>query len=205
MQARHRLGVSRPYMVPIILPRATGLLAELRAYFGLPQADMARLLGLLQVQVAQAETGSRLLPAHARMRLRALQAASQAPPTPLPPPDLQPLRDRLLQCQAQVLRLQLRLTHELPARATAARARLSAAGALPVALAAVEAEEPLPPRTREDQQVQLTLLLNGARNEWDERSGPVPMALLRARLAGLHAEAEVLADELVKIAAEHFY
>ncbi|MBO2009357.1 helix-turn-helix domain-containing protein [Hymenobacter negativus] len=191
-------------MISIVSPNNTGLLAEMRAYFGLSQADMARLLGLLQVQVAQAETGVRLLPAHAIPRLQAIRAASQAPPTSLPPPDLQPLRHRLLQCQAQALRGQLRLTYDLPARAAAARARLGAAQALPATLATVEAEEPpLPPRTREDQQVQLTRLLNGARAEWDERSGPVPTALLRARLAGLRAEADVLADELAKIAVEY--
>lgn len=182
------------------LPTTAGsLLAEIRAHFGLSQPEMAYLLGVQRTLVAQAESGVRLLVAHARLRLRALQAASQAPPTPLPPPEGEPLRLRLLQCQAQAARLQFRLTHELPARAAAARARLSAAGALPAALAAVEAEEPLPPRTREDQLVQLTRLLNGARTEWDERSGPVPTALLRAHLAGLRAEAEVLADELAKI------
>jgi DNA-binding XRE family transcriptional regulator len=190
-------------MISIVSPTHTGLLAEMRAYFGLPQADMARLLGVGQVQVAQAETGARLLPAHAVPRLRAVQAASQAAPAPLPPPDVQALRDRLLQCRAQALRLQLRLTHELPARGAAARARLGAATALPAALAAVEATEtPLPPRAREDQLGQLTLLLNHARAEWDERSGPVPTALLRARLGGWLAEAEILADELAKMTAE---
>ncbi|WP_210517851.1 hypothetical protein [Hymenobacter terricola] len=189
-------------MVPIITPTGTGLLAELRAYFGLSQADMARLLGVVQARVAQVETAGRLLPASAWPRLRALQAASLAPATPLPPPDVAALRHRLAQCRAQAQRLQLRLTYELPARAAAARARLAAAGALPTALAAAEAEEPLPPRAREDQLGQLTLLLNGARAEWDERSGPVPTALLRARLAGLLAEAEMLAGELAKTADE---
>ena len=177
-------------------PTAGSLLAEVRTYFGLSQTELAYLLGVQRAQIAQAETGARPLPAHARPRLRALQAASQSPAAALPTPDPQPLRLRLLQCQAQAARLQIQLTHELPARAAAARARLGAAEALPAALAAVEAEAPLPPRTREDQLGQLTQLLNGARNEWEERSGPVPTALLRARLAGLRAEAQALTAEL---------
>ncbi|MBF9224279.1 helix-turn-helix domain-containing protein, partial [Hymenobacter ruricola] len=88
-------------MIPLISPTGTGLLAELRAWFGLTQANMARLLGVGQVPVAQAETGARLLPAAAWPRLRALQAASRAPATALPPPDLGPLRARLAQCRAQ--------------------------------------------------------------------------------------------------------
>ena len=187
-------------MIPLVSPSATGLLAEMRAYFGLTQADLAYLLGVGQVPVSQAETGARLLPAHAWVRLRALQAASRAaPPAPLPAPDLQPLHDRRAQCEAQALRLHLRLTHELPPRAAAARARLAAAAALPAALAAAHAEEPLPPRARDDQLVQLTWLLNGARAEWDDRSGPVPAARLRARLAGLRAEAAALAHELAAL------
>jgi len=182
------------------LPTAAGsLLADIRLHFGLSQSEMAYLLGLQRTRVAQVETGSRLLPTHAILRLRALQTASRAPAIPLPAPDLTPLHNRLLQCQAQALRMQLRLTYELPPRATAASARLGAAEALPDALAAAEAEEPLPPRTREDQLGQLTMLLNGARNEWDERSGPVPAALLRARLASLRAEAEALTAELAQL------
>ena len=43
-------------MIPRVSPTGTGLLAELRAYFSLVQADMARLLGVGQVPVVQAET-----------------------------------------------------------------------------------------------------------------------------------------------------
>ncbi|MBF9222002.1 hypothetical protein, partial [Hymenobacter ruricola] len=90
-------------------------------------------------------------------------------------------------------------------RAAAARARLGAAQALPAALAAADTEAPLPPRAREDQRGQLTLLLHHARAEWDERSGPVPLALLRARLAGLLVEIEALTVELAKITDERVY
>ena len=179
-----------------------GLLPEMRATFGLAQAEAGRLLGATQHQVSQAETGRLLLPAHAWPRLRALQAAARAAPAPLPAPDLAPLRARLAQCEAQARRMELRLDHELPPRAAAARARLGAAQTLPAALAAAEAEAPLPPRAREDQLAQLTQLLHGARAEWDADSGPVPTALLRARLAARRAEAQVLADELAKISDE---
>lgn len=167
----------------------------MRAHFGLSQPEMAYLLGGRRARMAQVETGIRPLPTIALPRLRALEAASQAPPAPLPAPDLAPLRTRLAQLQAQALRLQLRLTYELPPRAAAAHARLAAADSLPAA----EAEAPLPPRAREDQLAQLVLLRNHARAEWDERSGPVPTAALRARLAGLHAEADALAEELAQL------
>jgi transcriptional regulator with XRE-family HTH domain len=182
------------------LPSATGsLLADMRQYFGLSQSEMAYLLGLKRSHVSQIEAGSRTLPVQAIPHLRALQVASQAPPAPLPLPDVQPLHYRLLQCRAQADRMQLRLTYELPPRAAAASARLKAVDALPEALATANAEEPLPPRTREDQLGQLILMRNHARDEWDERSGPMPAALLRARLAGLKAEAEALALEMAEL------
>jgi hypothetical protein len=104
---------------------------------------------------------------------------------------------------AQAERLAVRLTYELPARAAVARARLGAATALPAALAAVEADEPLPPRAREDQLGELTQLLNKARTEWEEGSGPIPMALLRARHAALLAEAATLEAELTALEIEN--
>ena len=69
---------------------------------------------------------------------------------------------------------------------------------MPAALAAADAEEPLSPRQRQDQLATLTIVLNAARNEWEDRSGPAPAALLRARLAGLRAEAQALAEELAQ-------
>ena len=189
-------------MIRRLTAAAGSLLAEVRMYFGLSQAELAALLGLRRPQVAQAEAGTRTLSSAGWPRLRALQAAQLAPAAALPIPDLSPLHQRRAQCQAQAQQMQLRLTYELPARAAAARARLGAVAALPAALASAEATDPLPPRTREDQFAQLTLLLNGARAEWDERSGPAPAALLRARHAGLLAEAEALAVALAALEAE---
>lgn len=51
-------------------------------------------------------------------------------------------------------------------------------------------------RQLRDQQWQVEQLLREARHELAERSGPTPTALLRARLAGLRAEAEALRQEL---------
>ncbi|WP_156176259.1 helix-turn-helix domain-containing protein [Hymenobacter terrenus] len=188
-------------MIRRLTAAAGSLLADMRMYFGLSQAELAALLGLRRPLVAQAEAGTRTLPLTAWRRLRAVQAASQAAAILLPTPDLHPLRIRLAQCLAQAQQMQVRLTYELPPRAAAARARLGAATALPAALATAEAKDALPPRAREDQLAQLTLLLNGARAEWDERSGPVPAALLRARRAGLLAEADALTAELAALEA----
>jgi transcriptional regulator with XRE-family HTH domain len=177
------------------------LLTEVRARLGISQADLARLLGVGPAHVAHAETGTRPLSAAAWPRLRALEAALRATPAPLPPTDWQPLRRRHAQCIAQVRRLALQLDYRLPGQASVARTRLGAAAALPAALAAVEAAEPLPPRTREDQLGQLSLLLNAAHNAWEDGCGPAPTALLRARLAGLLAEATALSQALAEAAA----
>ncbi|WP_310394082.1 helix-turn-helix transcriptional regulator [Hymenobacter sp.] len=171
-----------------------GLSAAVRRHFGFSQLELARLLGVSQVQVAQAETGPRPLPADARARLRALSGLlAPAPTGPAPPDDPAPLVKRRAACLDQARRLRHRLRHELPARAQPARHRLAAASALPAALAAAL---PLPPRAQDTQQAQLVLLHNAARTELTTRSGPTAEALLRARLAGLLAEANALAQAL---------
>jgi transcriptional regulator with XRE-family HTH domain len=179
-----------------VIVSGSSFLAEVRAQLGISQADMGRLLGIGAVRVAQAEIGSRPLPLIAWPRLRALEAALRAAPEPLPMPDRRPLELRHLQCMAQAQRLAVRLTYELPAQTAVTRTRLGAAVALPAALTAAQAEDPLLPRPREDQQGQLGMLLNAALNAWEDDCGPTPTALLRARLAGLQAEAAALAQAL---------
>ena len=115
------------------------------------------------------------------------------PPLPLDPA---PLRRRHAECLDQARRLRYRLSHELPTRAAPAQHWLGAAAALPAALAATEPDVPLAPRRYDDQQGQLRQLHNAALHELETRSGPAPVALLRARLTGLLAEAEVLAQAL---------
>ena len=80
-----------------IIQTRTGSVPALRHYLGLSQKDLARLLGIQRVRVAEVEAGSRFLTLEAREALNALLAAlplatrqalavapAEAPP-PLPP------------------------------------------------------------------------------------------------------------------------
>ncbi|WP_400192560.1 hypothetical protein [Hymenobacter sp. B81] len=178
---------------------ARGLAPAIRAYWGLSQAELGRLLGLCQQHVAQAETDARPLPPDAYYRLRTLARLLPAPGAPEPAPpalDPAPLLARRAACLDQARRLRYRLGHELPGRAAPATRLLAQAAELPAALAATEADAPLPERRRADQQIELRLLHNAALTELETRSGPGPVALLRARLAGLEAEAAALGQVL---------
>ena len=172
------------------------LLGALRGHFGLSQAEVGALLGASASKVNDAEAGTRLLPAAAARRLKALAPLLKAPPGPEPPSDWEPVRLRLARCQAQAAELAVALTYELPARAGAAAARLDAAEALPAALAGTEAEAPLTLAQRQAQTGQLLLLQGGAATEWHTHSGPAPAALLAARHVGLLAEAAALTQAL---------
>uniref|UniRef100_UPI000558AEEA hypothetical protein n=1 Tax=Hymenobacter sp. IS2118 TaxID=1505605 RepID=UPI000558AEEA len=66
----------------------------------------------------------------------------------------------------------------------------------PAALAPADASAPLPPARLGAQQAQWALLLSQARQELLGTSGAAPTLLAQARLAGLHAEAAVLAAAL---------
>jgi len=178
-----------------------GLLTAVRDYFRLTQLELGCLLGIRQPQVAQAEANVRPLPAEAYYRLRALAPLLRLPePAPaLSPADVAALEARHAAAQDQARRLRYRLTHDGPARAAPAARRLAVAEALPAALAAADAA-PLTPRQAEDQHYQWRGLVNEAAAELETRSGPGPAALLRARLAGLEAEAAALARELAAAA-----
>jgi transcriptional regulator with XRE-family HTH domain len=179
-----------------VIVSGSSFLAEVRAQLGISQADMGRLLGIGAVRVAQAEIGSRPLPLIAWPRLRALEAALRAAPEPLPMPDRRPLELRHLQCMAQAQRLAVRLTYELPAqtavtpypprrRRRAARCPHGRPGRRPAA-----ASPPRRPAGPARHAAQRRL------NAWEDDCGPTPTALLRARLAGLQAEAAALAQAL---------
>ncbi|GAA3949888.1 antitoxin Xre-like helix-turn-helix domain-containing protein [Hymenobacter algoricola] len=177
----------------------TPLEGRVRAYWGLTQGELGRLLGVSQAQLANDVAGTRPLPPDASYRLRMLGRLLPEPGAPEPappPPDRAPLEARLIICLDQARRLRFRLSHELPARARPAIHRLAHAASLPAALAATETDAPLPPRKLEDRQAELTLLHNAALTELEDRSGPGPVALLRARLAGLLAEAGALTKAL---------
>ncbi|GAA4048350.1 hypothetical protein GCM10022409_38470 [Hymenobacter glaciei] len=175
-------------------------LTTTRAHFGLSQREAAHLLGTTQTRINHAEIGRRPLPYAADQRLRALHAlvlaAPAGPPAPTPDEadDLGPAIGRLADCRYAAARLAHRLAQVLPARAAPARQRLGAATAVPAALA--PAADPLPPQRLGAQQAQWALLLSQARQELLGTSGRAPTLLAQARLAGLRAEAAVLAAAL---------
>lgn len=176
-------------------------LTATRAHFGLSQREAAHLLGTTQTHVNYAETGRGPLPYSADLRLRAWHALALTTPAGLPLPAPEEATDlglaigRLADCRAAAARLAHRLT-ELPARAAPARQRLAANAAVPAALALADATHPLPPDALGAQQAQWALLLSQARQELLGTSGRAPTLLAQARLAGLHAEAAVLAAAL---------
>lgn len=182
------------------LAHSTDPLVRVRAHFGLSQAQLGRLLGVSQSQIGQEEANLRPMPSDAYFRLRKLLPLLTAPPA-APPLDPAPLQLRLAFCRTKALNLEYQLRYELADRAAVAANCLTAAETLPAALAATQQEAPLTARQLRDQQWQLENLLMKARHELAERSGPTPTALLRARLAGLRAEAEALTQLLAEAGA----
>ena len=179
-----------------------GRVSAVRAHFGLSQQALATLLGTTQPRLHAAEAGTRDLPYRADLRLRPLLQLLTALPVIAPAATADVLADpapavaRQQACLAAATRLRYQLDHLLPARAAWARARLAATTSLPTALATSDATEPLLPHRRAAQTAQWALLLTLAELELAQRSGPGPTLLLRARLAGLLAEAEVLSQAL---------
>ena len=190
--------------MPTALSGPDSRLPAVRAHFGLSQQALAALLGTNQQRLHAAEAGLRDLPYPADLRLRPLLALLGPPPAAdadtstdaAALADPVPALARQRACHAAATRLRYQLAHVLPARAAPARACLAAATALPAALATAEAAAPLLPHQQAAQAAQWALLLTLAEQELASRSGPGPALLLRARLAGLLAEAEVLAQAL---------
>jgi DNA-binding XRE family transcriptional regulator len=176
-------------------------LTATRAYFGLSQREAAHLLGTTQTSINYAEMGRFPLAYLPALRLRALHALVLAAPVGPPPPapeeadDLGLALSRLADCRYAAARLDYRLAG-LPARAAPARQRLAAAATVPAALAPADATDPLPASHLGTQRAQWALLLSQARQELLGTSGRAPTLLAQARLAGLQAEAAVLAAAL---------
>jgi transcriptional regulator with XRE-family HTH domain len=177
-------------------------LTATRAHFGLSQRKAANLLGTTQTRVNNAEAGRRPLPYAASLRLRALHGLVRAAPAGPPPPppdeevDLGMASGRLADCRYAAARLAYRLIEVLPTRAAPARQRLAAHTAMPAALAPADTTDPLPPNRLGAQHAQWALLLSQARQELLNTSGRASILLVQARLAGLRAEAAVLAAAL---------
>ncbi|WP_210518337.1 hypothetical protein [Hymenobacter terricola] len=174
----------------------------MRAYFGLTQAELGRYLGVAREQVAFVEAGKRSFLLEAERRLRQLvlllppEAEAEPPATPaagvtepLTAAELAALRKRLRRCRHEAAQLRYQL--ETEANRTRAQTRRQrglaqlGAGLLPAAGALTAEEE----RTR----------------KWLTQLAPAPVhpplsggaqSLLAARLRGLTAEADALADLL---------
>ena len=177
-------------------------LTSVRAHFGLTQQEAAGLLGTTRARLNDAEAGRRRLPYAIELRLRALQALALAAPAGPPPPapeeavDLGLAVGRLADCRYAAARLAYQLTNILPARAAPARQRLAAGPDVPAALAQTPGTDPLPPKRLGIQRTQWALLLSQAQQELLNTSGQARTLLGQARLAGLQAEAAVLAAGL---------
>lgn len=167
-------------------PEATLLLPRLRAHFNLSQEELGHYLGLSRTMTSQVERGIRPLPLPAAFPQAALTLAYHNTPAE-PAPEALDRAALHKQQRASQLRAE-QLSHELsqlPARAAWARRRLAA---LPVLTAALAPAGTAPPAWLADFEA-------GAHAEL-LRSGSTAQARLRARIAGLRAEAVAAAQEL---------
>ena len=167
-------------------PTTSRLLPRLRAFFSLSLTDLGYCLGLSKTMVSQVERGVRPLPLPASLPQAALTLAYHNTPTE---PDPEALDRAALQKHQRACRHRAeQLTYELsllPERATWARRRLAA---LPVLTAALAPAGAAPPAW-------LAGFTADARAEL-LRSGSTAQARLRARIAGLLAEAAATAQEV---------
>ena len=166
------------------------LLLAVRTHFGWSQQALADALGVSRRRVAAAEASTRLLPLAALPRLALLVSClpvAVGPPAPPPPPDPAALRRRQQQCQHLAAGLGRQLA-DLDTRAAQAAARLAALPGL-AAAPAVAAPAPVAgPAWYRVQALEAEAILAEA--------GPTTQALLRARRAGLEAEAAALGQLL---------
>ena len=166
------------------------LLTAVRMHFGWSQQTLAEALGGTRSRLAHAEASTRLLPLAALPRLALLVSClpvAATPAAPAPPPDAPALRHRRAQCQHLAAGVG-RQVAVLEARAAQARARLAA---LPTLAAAPVVAAPAPvagPAWYRVQALEAEATLADA--------GPTAQAVLRARQAGLLAEAAALSTLL---------
>lgn len=176
--------------MPRLAAPSTHLLAQVRAWFGLSQTELALYLASSQTLVQAIESGQRRLGAdlHAALLPLAQQVPAPAPealPAPLPQlaANVEELDFRRRTCQQQAARL----GQELAGLEQQARVAQRWAQALP-ALLPTAAAGPDPERAA------------WLRGWLLRRASPLApeaatrLRLLRARLAGLHAELAALTD-----------
>ncbi|WP_310393915.1 hypothetical protein [Hymenobacter sp.] len=164
-------------------------LRTVRAWLGLTQAELAKWLGVSRERVAKAEIEQRPLPFAAWPRLTQLTLGRAAGPA-VPPEALAaatayqaPLRARLRECRYQAARLRQALA-VLRARAEPLTQRLAALPGLATALPAGAAGE--------DRRRWLARLVAEATDGLAAECGPLPQALLAARIAAYEHEAALL-------------
>ncbi|WP_400192909.1 hypothetical protein [Hymenobacter sp. B81] len=167
------------------------MFTTLCARFGLTQAELGRYLGLSKSQVWQIGRGLRPLPRPAAPTYIALAAAGQAalePAAEAPDPAQLRRQQRAARHRAGQLAHEL---EQLQERSAWARRRLAALPPLTAAFTAGGAAAP----------PWLERFASKARNEL-VRSGGTVQALLRAKQAGLLAEAEALEQLLAGLPPE---
>jgi DNA-binding XRE family transcriptional regulator len=179
-------GVTQNPEAILPMSTSTALLTRLRVWFGLSQTDLGYCFGLQREVISQVERGLRPLPLPASLPQTALTLAYHNTPTEPAPEAL----DRVaLQKQLRTCRHRAgQLTYELsllPERVLWARRRLAALPVLTAALVPAGTEAPK----------WLAYFAADARAEL-LRSGSTAQARLRARIAGLEAEAAAIAQEL---------
>lgn len=188
--------------MPLRAAHSDSLMARVRVWFGLTQAELALYLGISPALVRGIETGQRALTSAVLSALLPLARHLPADDAPLPATDdalpaapapaAAEIDFRRRTCLAQAARLELELA-QLTQRAQAAQRWAQALPALlpaaPAAPAAAPGDDAAEAAIREQWRV-----------GWlHRRARPLPAeaakraALLRARIAGLRAEAAALA------------
>ncbi|PJJ58861.1 helix-turn-helix transcriptional regulator [Hymenobacter chitinivorans] len=166
-------------------------LAVIRAGLGLTQAQLAGALGVSRHLVTKIEAGQRVLPAAAGIILAWLTQALPPPGPPAPLPALSAEQATPLHTRAAAVAHETQqLLRRLERGQARARRALSWLRAAPALLAT------LPPAEAERHQCWVEATTAEAEQALEGEGSPVLHRLLEARLAGLRAEAAVLAGYL---------
>jgi len=180
---------------PLRVPAVPHYLALIRAGLGLTQAQLAGVLGVSRPLITQIEAGHRTLPAAAGEVLAWLvQGLPPAiPPALLPPSALAPTDPAPLRARAAAVAYELgRLSQQLDRGQARARRALDWLRAVPKLLAM------LPTTGSEGPRLWVAAMTAEAEAALEGEGSAARHRLLEARLAGLRAEAAVLAGQLAE-------
>ncbi|TGE23334.1 helix-turn-helix transcriptional regulator [Hymenobacter metallicola] len=166
-------------------------LAVIRTGLGLTQEQLAGALGVSRHLVTKIEAGQRVLPARAGIILTWLTQALPPPGPPTPLPALNQEQAAPLHTRAAAVAHEMQqLTQRLERGQARTRRALDWLRAVPTLLAT------LPPDEAERHQLWVTTTTAEAKQALQGDGDPAQHRLLEARLAGLRAEATVLAAYL---------